>query len=260
MGNCSNKADSDAPAQVADADPQLANKKNPQAEGNKKEDQSTGQKADNNKPKNSQTDGKEIKPKVITDNDVEATSIDKNFNDKFSYNKDEELGSGGYGTVYKGNDKSNNSLVAIKVILKNPELDLNQLMREVGITKKLEHPHIVKCLGFFEDKDKYYIVNELMSGGELFDRILELKCYSEESARVLCNILLDAMNYCHERNVVHRDLKPENILLSTPQDDNSIKITDFGLAKLASVYYIYIINRVVYLLLVVLPNILLLRY
>lgn len=70
-----------------------------------------------------------------------------------------------------------------------------------------------------------------MSGGELFDRIIELQSFSEESGRLLMVLLLDALNYCHKKDVVHRDLKPENMLLKTVGDDNSVKITDFGLAK-----------------------------
>merc|ERR1711966_159928 len=55
--------------------------------------------------------------------------------------------------------------------------------------------------------------------------------YNEKEARMTCKILLEAVNYCHSRKVAHRDLKPENLLLRSETDDSSIKIADFGFAR-----------------------------
>lgn len=72
---------------------------------------------------------------------------------------------------------------------------------------------------------------ELLHGGDLFDRIVQKGHYAEDDARRVMRRLLNALFYLHERqNVVHRDLKPENILLTSPHDDVSVKLTDFGLA------------------------------
>ena len=73
---------------------------------------------------------------------------------------------------------------------------------------------------------------ECVSGGELFDRIVEKSYYNEAEARGVCKILLEAIGYCHEHHVAHRDLKPENLLLRSKDDDSSIKIADFGFAKI----------------------------
>ena len=73
---------------------------------------------------------------------------------------------------------------------------------------------------------------ETMYGGELFDRIVTKSYYNEKEARMTCKILLEAIDYCHERRVAHRDLKPENLLLRSETDDSSIKIADFGFAKI----------------------------
>jgi calcium/calmodulin-dependent protein kinase I len=70
-----------------------------------------------------------------------------------------------------------------------------------------------------------------VSGGELFDRIVEKTFYTEKEARDLVKILLSAIKYCHDKDVVHRDLKPENLLLMSADDDASIKLADFGFAK-----------------------------
>lgn len=78
------------------------------------------------------------------------------------------------------------------------------------------------------------MVMELMTGGELFDRIIDKEKYSENEARDVIKSLCDALHYCHEMNIVHRDLKPENLLYQNESTDSTIKIADFGLAKLLS--------------------------
>lgn len=79
--------------------------------------------------------------------------------------------------------------------------------------------------------ENYYLVMEVMSGGELFDRIVQKSYYNEKEARDLVKILLDAICYMHDRNIVHRDLKPENLLLQNRDNDSEIRLADFGFAK-----------------------------
>lgn len=70
-----------------------------------------------------------------------------------------------------------------------------------------------------------------VTGGELFDRIVEKGSYTEKDAADLIRQVLDAVNYMHKQGVVHRDLKPENLLYFSPTDDK-IMISDFGLSKI----------------------------
>mmetsp|Transcript_16283 Transcript_16283/g.33652 ORF Transcript_16283/g.33652 Transcript_16283/m.33652 type:complete len:238 (+) Transcript_16283:569-1282(+) len=70
-----------------------------------------------------------------------------------------------------------------------------------------------------------------MTGGELFDRIVQKSYYNEKEARDTCVILFKAIQYCHSKQVAHRDLKPENLLLQSADNDSNIKIADFGFAK-----------------------------
>lgn len=77
-----------------------------------------------------------------------------------------------------------------------------------------------------------YLVMEIMTGGELFDRIVEKESYTEQEAADTIRPIVDAIRYCHESNIVHRDLKPENLLYETKEDESVIKISDFGLAKM----------------------------
>ena len=117
-----------------------------------------------------------------------------------------------------------------------PAEDENALKQEVVILRALDHPNILKCLGFYDEEEMYYLVMEYMEGGELFDRIVKKTFYSEKEARDLVYILLSTIHYCHRHNVVHRDLKPENLLLSSLDDDAHVKLADFGFAIQAEGY------------------------
>merc|ERR1712179_752424 len=98
---------------------------------------------------------------------------------------------------------------------------------------KISHPNVVHQVEFFESKKKIYLIMELLSGGELFDRIVERGSFSEaEAAKVVEQIAL-ALQYLHSQGIVHRDLKPENLVYLTPALNSPVKITDFGLAKLS---------------------------
>jgi len=75
-------------------------------------------------------------------------------------------------------------------------------------------PNIVQLYEVFEEKAFCFLVTELMTGGELFDRIIEKKTFSENEARNCCRCVLSALEYMHAQRVAHRDLKPENLLLA----------------------------------------------
>ena len=80
----------------------------------------------------------------------------------------------------------------------------------------------------------YAACPQLVTGGELFDRIVERGQYTERDAADTIYTLCDALNHLHARKIVHRDLKPENLLYSSPAPDAKIKVADFGLARIVS--------------------------
>lgn len=159
------------------------------------------------------------------------------------YNKDEcskfykmgkILGTGSFATVKSAINKQDNTSWAIKCIDKSsltPE-DEDALKVEVEVLQMVEHENIVKLKEVFNCHKTFYMVMEEMTGGELFDRIVEKEKYTEAEACTVVMTIAKALKYCHGLGIVHRDLKPENLLYQTTQDNAEIKIADFGLAKL----------------------------
>jgi len=145
---------------------------------------------------------------------------------------DKELGHGAFSTVRLGINRKNKDKFAVKVVHKSKlsKQDIGALHVEVGIISKLRHPHVVKYFDFTQDRSHYYIVLEVVAGGELFDRIVQRVYYSEKEARDLVWVLLDVLHHLHGKKIAHRDLKPENLLLKSTHNDHDIKLADFGFA------------------------------
>lgn len=95
----------------------------------------------------------------------------------------------------------------------------------------MDHPNIVRLLDVYEDERHWCLVMDLMEGGELFD-VLCKRDFSEIEVQTAIKCVVDAINYCHSNDIVHRDLKLENVLLEKEGDLNTIRVADFGLAKL----------------------------
>ncbi|XP_043198885.1 calcium/calmodulin-dependent protein kinase type 1-like isoform X1 [Amphibalanus amphitrite] len=150
------------------------------------------------------------------------------------YDMKEVLGTGAFSQVKVAEKRSEpGKLFAIKIIdkkaLKGKE---DSLDNEVKVLRRLRHPNIVNLLETYEDKHKVYLVMEIVTGGELFDRIVEKGSYTEKDASNLIRQVLAAVDFMHEQGVVHRDLKPENLLYFSPDEDSKIMISDFGLSKM----------------------------
>ena len=143
------------------------------------------------------------------------------------------LGTGAFGEVRKAVHRGTGMSRAVKIIDKkmaNAD-EIEKLINEVEVMKKLDHPHIVKVYEYYQDPKFFYIVSEICSGGELFDRIKVDEGTEEETARKYFKQLLNGVAFCHLRGICHRDLKPENLLLANEGDEAILKIADFGLAR-----------------------------
>eukprot|EP00456_Euglypha_rotunda_P015040 TRINITY_DN14792_c0_g1_i8.p1 TRINITY_DN14792_c0_g1~~TRINITY_DN14792_c0_g1_i8.p1 ORF type:complete len:655 (+),score=55.94 TRINITY_DN14792_c0_g1_i8:170-1966(+) len=108
---------------------------------------------------------------------------------------------------------------------------MENLRYEVEIMAKIDHPNVVRFIEMFETPKKLHLVMELLTGGELFDRITEKKTFSEKEAADVIRAITSAMAYLHSIGITHRDLKPENLIYATPAEDAAVKVIDFGLAN-----------------------------
>ena len=108
-----------------------------------------------------------------------------------------------------------------------------QLLDEIEIMCQLDHPNIIKLEEVYESEDFIYLVEELCTGGELFDRLDEQPnyCYTEEQSANLVLQIVSAVQYIHSQGIIHRDLKLENFLFYSPDSDSNLKMIDFGLSK-----------------------------
>ena len=148
----------------------------------------------------------------------------------------DQIGAGMCGTVHVCIEIASGVQRAVKIIdtkkfALSPGLSTKDLREEAEMMRGLDHPNIIRIIDTFETESIFFIVMELVRGGDLFDRIVERGRYSEASAKAVMTKVLGAVSHLHSRNIMHRDLKPENILLVDAKDDTEIKITDFGLAK-----------------------------
>uniref|UniRef100_A0A8C6WZG6 Calcium/calmodulin-dependent protein kinase Ia n=1 Tax=Neogobius melanostomus TaxID=47308 RepID=A0A8C6WZG6_9GOBI len=138
-----------------------------------------------------------------------------------------------FSEVVLAEEKRTQRLVAIKCIPKKAlQGKENNIENEIAVLHRIKHPNIVSLEDIFESTSHLYLVMQLVSGGELFDRIVEKGFYTERDASQLIQQILDAVKYLHDMGIVHRDLKPENLLYYSMDEDSKIMISDFGLSKI----------------------------
>lgn len=143
----------------------------------------------------------------------------------------DEVGSGGFATVYLGRNMDTNEIVAIKVLgdqfTREPRY-VERFRREAALAERLQHPNIVRVLDHGIENGMHYLVMEFVEGLTL-DKILERKgrlavgevlSYAEQAC--------SALQAAHQAGIVHRDIKPANLMI-TPA--GSVKVMDFGIAR-----------------------------
>ena len=148
-----------------------------------------------------------------------------------AYEMGPTIGQGSFAVVKLCKNRKTGQEVAIKIIDKKNARAVDDLQTEAEVMAKIEHPNVSRVLQIFENASKCYMVQEYVSGGELFDRIIEKDHFSEVEAVGVLQQVLAAMQYLHSCGIVHRDIKPENLLYKTKAVDSAIMLADFGLAK-----------------------------
>ncbi|KAL7494438.1 hypothetical protein ACHAWT_006608 [Skeletonema menzelii] len=149
--------------------------------------------------------------------------------------KQEPIGEGAFGHVLLGTHKSSGERVAIKRIPKKLashedfQREMEALLR---IQKWGGHPHICALREHFDEGGYYYLILDLVEGGEMFDHLVNHGAYSEADAARLVREVASALDFLHGIGVVHNDIKPENLMLSSDERTHGVvQIVDFGCAE-----------------------------
>nr|XP_024661229.1 myosin light chain kinase, smooth muscle isoform X1 [Maylandia zebra] len=147
------------------------------------------------------------------------------------YDVEERLGTGKFGQVFKLVEKSTKKVWAGKFIKAYSAKEKDNVRQEIGIMNSLHHPKLVQCVDAFEGKSDIVMVLEMISGGELFERIIDedFELTEREVIKYMLQII-DGVNFIHKQGIVHLDLKPENIMCIN-KTGSKIKLIDFGLAR-----------------------------
>ena len=158
---------------------------------------------------------------IGTSNIIRKQSGDPNIN----YSILKALGHGSFGHVFKVVHKVTGNIRSIKVIPKNnlkPGFTKDEIIQEINILKSLDHPHIIKMFEFYVDENNYYLVNEFCSEGDLGEKLVKIKFFTENVTKLLMFQIFNAVWYLHSNKVIHGDLKVENIMVDSLLEDEKI--------------------------------------
>uniref|UniRef100_A0A8V5GL05 Uncharacterized protein n=1 Tax=Melopsittacus undulatus TaxID=13146 RepID=A0A8V5GL05_MELUD len=165
--------------------------------------------------------------------EVEYRTVTINTEQKVSdiYNIEERLGSGKFGQVFRLVEKKTGKVWAGKFFKAYSAKEKENIREEISIMNCLHHPKLVQCVDAFEEKANIVMVLEMVSGGELFERIIDedFELTERECIKYMKQIS-EGVQYIHKQGIVHLDLKPENIMCVN-KTGTSIKLIDFGLAR-----------------------------
>ncbi|XP_074974386.1 serine/threonine-protein kinase H1 isoform X2 [Caretta caretta] len=141
------------------------------------------------------------------------------------------IGRGSFSRVVRVEHKASKQPYAIKMIETKYREGREVCESELCVLRRVRHTNIIQLIEVFETQERVYMVMELATGGELFDRIIAKGSFTERDATRVLQMVLDGVKYLHTLGITHRDLKPENLLYYHPGTDSKIMITDFGLAS-----------------------------
>lgn len=139
------------------------------------------------------------------------------------------IGRGSFSTVLSLEDKNTGIQCALKII-KKKKLSRNGIYTELDILRKLRHPNIIRLHEAYSTRNKIYLILELATGGDLYQRLLVVGHYTETDARTVVIMILKALHYLHDIGITHRDVKMENCLFKSPDENSVVLLSDFGLA------------------------------
>lgn len=158
-----------------------------------------------------------------------------------AYDLLEQIGSGGFGRVYKAQHVNTGQIVAIKFLSISDDFDeikkqryIERFERETLLGSKLQHPNIVRLLDKGHCDELFYAVFEYVEGTTLKERLAESGPLTPNETYDVMSQVLDALAHAHHNGVLHRDIKPSNIMLTNTGVKTHAKVLDFGIGTLVN--------------------------
>ena len=161
-----------------------------------------------------------------------ATSLASNTFQEIYSLSGEVLGEGAYATVQTCVNMFTGVEYAVKIIEKVPSHSRSRVFKEIDLFHRCQgHENIIQLVEYFEQPDKFYLVFEKVSGGQLLDHIQKRKCFTEKEAAAVITDVSSALEFLHSKGIAHRDLKPENVLCVYENSLTPVKLCDFDLGS-----------------------------
>ncbi|CAD8068133.1 unnamed protein product [Paramecium sonneborni] len=165
---------------------------------------------------------------------IKGKIMQKDINDFYSSNC--LLGIGVTSKVYLVTKKDDQSQFASKcvdkkILQKDGRYDAQ--FNEIQLMQKLKHDNIIQLIDLYEGENTFYLILEYLEGKSLHELLIQKQSnFEQEKIQQIMKLILQAIDYMHSQGIMHRDLKPENIMFKQPNQLQSLKIVDFGLATL----------------------------